>query len=102
MNISTLVNKQRDFFMKGTTLDYSFRLDALYKLSAAISGMEIEILAALATDLNKSEIAGHTMKRRLGLYANCRLFCDSTALLCAFSCNTIIVPTCLFVQFMVI
>ncbi len=58
MDISELVNKQREFFMKGTTLEYSFRLAALQKLSAAITEMEPEIVAALTSDLNKSGIEG--------------------------------------------
>ena len=58
MDISALVNKQREYFMKGTTLDHSFRLAALQKLSATITEMEAEIVAALTTDLNKSEIEG--------------------------------------------
>ena len=58
MNISALVNEQREYFMKGATLDYSFRLTALQKLSAAITEMESEIVAALSADLNKSEIEG--------------------------------------------
>ena len=58
MDISALVNEQREYFMKGATLDYSFRLTALQKLSAAITEMESEIVAALTADLNKSEIEG--------------------------------------------
>lgn len=58
MEITELVNKQREFFMKGKTLDASFRLAALKKLSVAITEMESEILAALNADLNKSEIEG--------------------------------------------
>ena len=58
MDIFGLVNKQRTFFMKGTTLEYAFRLAALQKLSAAITEMESEIVEALKVDLNKSEIEG--------------------------------------------
>jgi len=58
MDISALVNRQREFFMKGATLEYSFRLAALQKLSVAITEMESEIVAALTADLNKSEIEG--------------------------------------------
>ena len=50
MDISALVNEQREYFMKGATLDYSFRLTALQKLSAAIIEMESEIVAALTAD----------------------------------------------------
>ena len=56
MDISVQVNKQREFFKSGQTLEYSFRLEALEKLSFTISEMESEIVAALASDLNKSEI----------------------------------------------
>jgi len=59
VDISELVNEQREFFMKGTTLDASFRLAALQKLSVAITEMEAEIVAALTADLNKSEIEGY-------------------------------------------
>lgn len=59
MDITELVNKQRAFFMKGATLDASFRLAALKKLSLAITEMEAEIVVALTTDLNKSEIEGY-------------------------------------------
>ncbi len=58
MDISALVNAQREYFMKGTTLDHSFRLAALQKLADAIVEMEPEIVAALTADLNKSEIEG--------------------------------------------
>ncbi len=58
MDISALVNAQREYFMKGTTLDHSFRLAALQKLADAIVEMEPEIIAALTADLNKSEIEG--------------------------------------------
>ncbi len=56
MDISVQVNKQREFFKSGQTLEYSFRLEALEKLSFTISEMESKIVAALASDLNKSEI----------------------------------------------
>lgn len=59
MNITDLISKQRDFFMKGASLDLSFRLAALEKLSTAIKEMEAEILEALAADLNKSDIEGY-------------------------------------------
>lgn len=59
MDISELVSKQREFFMRGETPEHSFRLAALRRLSAAITEMEPEIAAALASDLNKSETEGY-------------------------------------------
>lgn len=56
MEISALVKRQRAFFFQGETLDYSFRLKALKRLSAAINELEEEIKTALKVDLNKSEI----------------------------------------------
>ena len=59
MGISELIERQQAYFATGATLDYSFRVTALKKLSAAIGEMEPDILAALAADLNKSEIEGY-------------------------------------------
>jgi aldehyde dehydrogenase (NAD+) len=59
VRISELIERQQAYFATGATLDYSFRVTALKKLSAAIGEMEPDILAALAADLNKSEIEGY-------------------------------------------
>lgn len=59
MNIPMLVDKQRQFFMNGGTLDTVFRLDALRQLSGAIKEMESEIIHALRDDLNKSELEAY-------------------------------------------
>ncbi|MFC4798976.1 aldehyde dehydrogenase [Neobacillus sp. GCM10023253] len=55
-NYSFLVNKQKAFFRKEQTKNVSFRLAALKKLKDAIKVNEQEIMAALKTDLNKSEL----------------------------------------------
>lgn len=51
--------KQIDYFNTGVTKDVSFRIDAIKKLQCAINQYEGEILAALKTDLNKSETEGY-------------------------------------------
>ena len=55
MEIQELVNKQREFFGTGATLDYKFRIDALKKLKAAIVENESKIMQALKSDLGKSD-----------------------------------------------
>ena len=56
MTIENQVEKQRQYFLQGETLDYNFRLLALKKLLSTINNMEEEITIALKEDLNKSEI----------------------------------------------
>lgn len=55
MRISEIVDEQRKFFRSGKTLSYSFRMEQLDKLYAAVSGREAEIRAALHQDLHKSD-----------------------------------------------
>ncbi|MBE5938292.1 MAG: aldehyde dehydrogenase [Lachnospiraceae bacterium] len=55
MDISTLVNKQRQYFLSGITRPYEFRKDALIRLKAAIKANENQINKALLDDLNKPE-----------------------------------------------
>ncbi len=55
MNTDTIFTKQREFFRSGKTVDISFRRDMLKKLYSAIKERESDILAALKTDLGKSD-----------------------------------------------
>ncbi len=55
MEISTIVTGQRSYFERGETISTAFRIRMLKKLQDAIEGQKKEILAALKTDLGKSE-----------------------------------------------
>lgn len=57
--IQTIIEKQRNFFLEGKTLEYSFRLQQLKLLKQVIKAHEKEILEALKTDLNKAEFEGY-------------------------------------------
>ena len=59
MEISNLVQAQRDYFLSGATLPLSQRIQALKALQRAIMRREEEILQALHTDLNKSPAEGY-------------------------------------------
>lgn len=59
MDINQIVKKQRNYFLRGQTLDISFRIKALKKLKEAIKKNEKEILTALYNDLGKSETEGY-------------------------------------------
>lgn len=50
---ASVLQKQRDFFATGKTLDLGFRLDALKRLRAAIQVREAALLSALHADLGK-------------------------------------------------
>lgn len=58
MNIDTLLNKQREFFSEGKTLNVKFRKEMLRKLYKAVKSHEDEINKALKADLGKSEFEG--------------------------------------------
>ncbi|MBO8159282.1 aldehyde dehydrogenase [Thermosyntropha sp.] len=58
-SISSLVNKQRDFFQSGKTRDIDFRIQQLKRLAAVIEENEADILQALHFDLGKSELEGY-------------------------------------------
>ncbi len=57
--IDQLFNKQKAFFQSGETFPVSFRLEALKKLKACIIRREDEIIAALKTDLGKSDFESY-------------------------------------------
>lgn len=52
--IQTVINKQREFFKTGKTLDVSFRIESLKKLYAAIKKFEPKLNEAIQADLAKS------------------------------------------------
>lgn len=52
--IETLVEKQRQYFQKGKTLEVPFRVKALHRLKASIEASEEEVYEALRKDLGKS------------------------------------------------
>ncbi len=53
MDIKTIVERQREYFLSGATRSYEFRLDALKRLRQAIRDHEKQISDALQEDLNK-------------------------------------------------
>lgn len=59
MNISELVNNQRDFFQSGHTRPLSQRLAVLEKLGITIENQEANILKALKSDLGKPTIEAY-------------------------------------------
>jgi aldehyde dehydrogenase (NAD+) len=59
MDYPALVQRQRDFFQSGATRSLAFRRAQLEKLLAALNEFEAPLLAALKTDLGKSEFQGY-------------------------------------------
>lgn len=57
--IEELINKQRDYFKKGNTLDYKYRKKKLKQLKQVIKENELELLEALKKDLGKSYNEGY-------------------------------------------
>lgn len=57
--IKKLIDKQREYFRKGITLDIDFRINKLKILRRAIIENESLILKALKEDLNKSDFEGY-------------------------------------------
>lgn len=55
MNITEILNNQREFFASGKTISVKFRIEMLKKLYKAIKVNENEINAALNADLGKSD-----------------------------------------------
>ncbi len=58
MNIDDILEKQREYFESGITLDVKFRTQMLKKLYSAIQQHKNEIAQALEKDLGKSEFEG--------------------------------------------
>lgn len=59
MELSKLVQRQRDFYKMGQTRPISFRIEMLRRLKQAIASQEKDILKALRTDLNKPDLEGY-------------------------------------------
>jgi aldehyde dehydrogenase (NAD+) len=59
-DVAVLLERQRIFFSSGKTLPLSFRLAQLKKLKEAIKKNESDLIAALASDLGKSEFEAFT------------------------------------------
>ena len=57
--IVQIIKKQKEYFLEGKTLSYAFRLQQLKLLKQVIKAHEQEILAALKSDLNKSDFEGY-------------------------------------------
>ncbi|MCD7819990.1 MAG: aldehyde dehydrogenase family protein, partial [Lachnospiraceae bacterium] len=57
--IREIVNRQREYFYSGATLDVEFRLKALGRLKSCIKKYDREINAALEKDLGKSEFESY-------------------------------------------
>ncbi|MCR5584296.1 MAG: aldehyde dehydrogenase [Lachnospiraceae bacterium] len=55
MDITEIIEKQKNFFKSGKTLDVAFRYRALEGLERAVKNHEKEVLDALKKDLGKSE-----------------------------------------------
>ncbi len=55
INVSTMIDRQRDLFLTHKTLDYSYRLSSLKRLKKTILKYEEEVYDALKSDLNKSK-----------------------------------------------
>ena len=60
--IKKIVEKQRDFFLTGATLEVAFRIQALKNLKSCILKYESVIHAALKQDLGKSNFEGYMCK----------------------------------------
>lgn len=60
-DIKLIVDKQRQFFKTGKTLDVSFRIEQLNKLKNAVIKYEDEIKLALKNDLGRSEIESYLL-----------------------------------------
>jgi len=54
MNTHTIVEKQKEFFFSGATIDVSYRINALKKLRSAVSEHSNLLQTALYEDLHKS------------------------------------------------
>lgn len=57
--IREIVARQRTFFRTGTTLDISWRITQLKKLKKAVIAHENDFMAALKTDLGRSDVEGY-------------------------------------------
>lgn len=65
--IQLIVNKQREYFQTGETLDLKFRINALRKLKRAIEENTDKINDAIKKDLGKSAFEGYMCETGLAL-----------------------------------
>ena len=65
--INAIIQKQREFFLSGKTLDLNFRLDALRRLRQAIRDREADINAALERDLGKGAFESYMCETGMAL-----------------------------------
>ncbi|MBO5762110.1 MAG: aldehyde dehydrogenase [Lentisphaeria bacterium] len=65
--IRKILEKQREFFRTGATKSYSFRMDALKKLSCVIKEKEQAIFDALKKDLGKGEFESRSTETNMVL-----------------------------------
>lgn len=59
MNLTKIIKNQQDFFNRGETRTYEFRISMLKKLKKALVSKEDEILRALESDLLKSNFESY-------------------------------------------
>lgn len=55
-----LLRRQKEFFSKGETLSYRYRMEQLQKLKSAVLAYERELETALAADLGKSRLESYS------------------------------------------
>ena len=67
MDIKEIVDKQRELFLTGKTLDYEFRKQQLHILEQSIKKHTKELLAAFKADLNKCEFDAVTTEISLAM-----------------------------------
>ena len=65
--ISSLLEKQKEYYKNGATIPVKFRIEQLKKLYSAVKKYETEINDALATDLGKSHYEGFMCESGLAL-----------------------------------
>ena len=70
--INQLLDKQRQYFYSGATLDLDFRISALKRLRASIRKHEDQIHAALKKDLGKSNFESYMCETGLVLSISSR------------------------------
>lgn len=67
VQISSLLEKQREYYKTGATIPVSFRIRQLKKLYAAIQKYETEVSEALTADLGKSHYEGFMCESGMAL-----------------------------------
>ena len=55
-----LLRRQKEFFSKGETLSYRYRMEQLQKLKSTVLAYERELETALAADLGKSRLESYS------------------------------------------